>query len=526
MPAHPFPTDNPQPAPASVPAVTRNRLRSCFQFLPIGLQLILMGVVPKAAALPPETAELQPTPPAQGQSDAAFLHHLLLLGEPLLSPPAPLSIESELPDSSPSLSSPPPLLVPRPPDKSQLLSPSPRFSLPPQSAQLPSDLPVSPLALALTSSTGPNDPLTLGLDQTARHSLLHKQGPLSYALRLRSSLLYDDNLDLSKNNPRGDWQWSLGPQISVLAGQDASRLRLQLDYSGAAVWLQKSPHQQSYQHHAQLQTRLAADQARLLLRASADTTRTPSRDANDRSGQRVYSAGATLGYPITEKLSTEVSSDTTHSGYNTALGSREWRAQGFLNHQSTAKLKLGVGAGLGSLDPDESPSQSFHHALLRAIAEPSPKLTLDAAGGAEWRRYGDQVGESLSPVLSLGSRWQATERTSLSLEGRHRSYASASQRGQNYVSTQIALSASEQWTPALDSTLWLGYEHAAYESTTLNASADRTDRFYLGRASLQWAARRGCELGVFYEFALNDSQGSQANSFQRNRMGVSVNLSF
>ncbi|MEY2600579.1 MAG: hypothetical protein RLZZ142_2838, partial [Verrucomicrobiota bacterium] len=129
MPAHPFPTDNPQPAPASVPAVTRNRLRSCFQFLPIGLQLILMGVVPKAAALPPETAELQPTPPAQGQSDAAFLHHLLLLGEPLLSPPAPLSIESELPDSSPSLASPPPFLVPRPPDKSQLLSPSPRFSL-------------------------------------------------------------------------------------------------------------------------------------------------------------------------------------------------------------------------------------------------------------------------------------------------------------------------------------------------------------------------------------------------------------
>ena len=147
----------------------------------------------------------------------------------------------------------------------------------------------------------------------------------------------------------------------------------------------------------------------------------------------------------------------------------------------------------------------------------------------EWRSYEGGRGTTTAPVFSLGSQWQIRDQTSISLEAYHRIFAAASQAEQNYSATNLLLTGKEMLAVNFDAAISVGYEHAEYStsstsSTTLNA--DRKDDYYLTRAGVHWAARRWCDLGLFYEFSINDSSGSQAHAFRHNRVGMSLTLAF
>jgi hypothetical protein len=144
----------------------------------------------------------------------------------------------------------------------------------------------------------------------------------------------------------------------------------------------------------------------------------------------------------------------------------------------------------------------------------------------EHRHFESDLESTFTPVYNAAVSWQATGQTSFSLEGRRRVFSSASLGSQNYESTNLTLSAREMLAATVDATVAIGAERADYKATTTTVDSSRRDDFVFTRASVDWAVLKNCSLGIFYEFSKNLSKGTEGHPFQRNRVGLSVSLSF
>ena len=378
---------------------------------------------------------------------------------------------------------------------------------------------------AVPSSTGASSPFE-NYAEMARYSQMRRKGPVSYSLRLSSAAIYDDNILLAKTDKRSDMHLSMGPALRMLVGEDESTLRLGANYNGTASWFMRTPNQRAYEQNAGIDGGWSGSRLKLGFRLGLQRTRSGSIDAGDRVGRQVYYAGLTSSYPFTAKLSGELSADVTRASFDALLGSREYRAQQYLNYQCTPKLQLGLGATEGLLRPDAGLGQHYEQALFRAVAQPTAKLGVNASAGVEHRHFESGLASTFTPVYNAAVSWQATGQTSFSLEGRRRVFSSASLGSQNYESTNVTLSAKEMLAATVDATLSIGAERAVYKAVTSAVEASRRDDFVFTRASLDWAIYRNCSLGVFYEFSKNASKGPEGHPFLRNRTGVSVSVSF
>lgn len=383
-----------------------------------------------------------------------------------------------------------------------------------------------------TLSNAPDQSL-FGLDsaflehmELTRHTQTRRRGPFHYNLRLNSTAISDDNITLQQHAKKRDMQLSLGPSGSVQIGTDESALRVAGHYSGSASWFLSNPEQRTYDQKTGLEGAWNGSRLKTGFRVGLQSSHNNSLDAGDRIGRKVYYAGGGAAYSVSDKSSAELNADFTRAVFNGLIGSREKRLQGFLNYQITPKLQLGGGATEGEAKADGGKSQTYAQALLRAKAQPTGKLSLNLSAGNEWRSFDSGEAPTTTPVFSLGASWQAAGRTSISMEGRRRTFTSAALESQNYTSSDGAISIREMLTATVDASVTVGMEKAEYHSASPGITSDRKDSYWFARYGMDWAVRRYCTAGVFYEFSKNDSTGQQSQAFTRNRLGVNLALSF
>ncbi|NBV87377.1 MAG: hypothetical protein EBS01_14200, partial [Verrucomicrobia bacterium] len=362
--------------------------------------------------------------------------------------------------------------------------------------------------------------------EIARYSQMHRKGPAAYFLKLGLASVYDDNVSISNSGRTGDLQTSVGPSARVELGSGEAALRLGASYSGAASWFARAPGKRSYEQAGGLDGGWSGSRLKLGFRLGTQSTESASLDAGARVRQQTFYEGASLSYALTGKTSVELSGDASASKFEGLLGSHENRLQEFLNYDWSPKWQFGVGSTQGVLQADGAGRQTYDQALFRVIAQPYEKLGWSAAFGNEWRHFEEGGGGSRAPVFSAGLNWRATGHTLLSLDATRRTFSSASLAGQNYDATSIAVGGREILTPAVDGTVSLGFERANYRAAAPGISSEREDGFYFSRVGLNWLVGRACSLGGFYEFSSNVSTGAQQRSFQRNRIGVTFNVSF
>ncbi len=362
--------------------------------------------------------------------------------------------------------------------------------------------------------------------ELTRHTQTRRKGPFYYKLKINSSAIGDDNITLQASNKKRDMQLSLGPAAMVQLGSDESALRIAGHYSGSASWFLSNPEQRTYDQKAGIEGAWGGASLKTGFRTGLQSSHNSSLDAGDRVGRQVYYAGGGASYGLSEKTSVELNTDFTRAEFNGLIGSRETRLQGFLNRQITPKLEVGAGATEGEAKADGGKRQTYTQAVLRAKAQPTGKISINASAGNEWRSFESGEPSTTTPVFSLGASWQATGRTSISMEGRRRTFTSAALVSQNYTSSDGAVSIREMLTTTVDASLTVGIEKAEYHSASPGVSSDRKDNYWFARYGMDWAVRRFCTTGVFYEFSKNDSTGQQNHVFSRNRIGANLALSF
>lgn len=362
--------------------------------------------------------------------------------------------------------------------------------------------------------------------ELARHSQMHRRGAFSYSLGFNSSAIYDDNVMLSWADRRSDMQFAVGPAARFQLGSDDSALHLGANYRGAASWFARLPAQKTYEQNLGLDGGWNGGRLKTGFRIGAQSSHNSTRDAGERVGRQIYYLGFTASYPFTGKVGGEFSADGTRSTFQGLLGAHEYRIQEFLNYEWSGKTQLGIGATEGLLRPDGGLEQTYEQGLLRIVSQPTGKLSINASAGAENRQFDSGQASTLTPVFNAAASLQATGRTTLSLEGRRRTFSSASLQQQNYEATNLSFTLREMVSATLDAAVSLGAERADYKAAAKSVIVTRRDDYWFVRTSADWAIRKHCTLGAFYEFSRNLSQGDEGNPFRRNRVGVSVGLSF
>ena len=355
---------------------------------------------------------------------------------------------------------------------------------------------------------------------------LRSKGPFMGSLRINTAAVYDDSLSSKPNGKKGDIQIGIGPSARLQLGSAESDLLLGATYSGSASWLMSSPKQRAYEQNIGGGGEWTTGRLKTALRLGFQSNRNGSLDAGARVGSRVSYAGGTVSYQISAKTNAELGADVTKANFNGLLESREYRTEQYLNYQYSPKLQIGLGSTQGLAEAGSSRPQTYVQGGLRAVAQPTAKLGFMVSVGNEWRHFDSGQPGTTAPVFSTGVGWQATGKTSFSIEARRRTFASVALASQNYQSTNVALAVHETLTATLNASLSLGLEDAKYSASSPGVQSNRSDQYVFSHLGLNWLIRRNCSLGTFYEWSQNDSKGDQSQPFHRNRIGVSLSVSF
>jgi len=347
-----------------------------------------------------------------------------------------------------------------------------------------------------------------------------------YALKLNTFVVYDDNVSLTKTDKRRALQISIGPTASMLLGSDESLIRLGATYAGAATSFWDSPHEQALDQTFGISAEWNGSRMHVTFTTGVQSSHNSSLDAGDRVGRMVQYAGGTASYQVTGKTSADLGADITKAHFDTLLSSSEYRVQEFLNHQWSPKIQWGLGATQGVTNGENAARQTYLQGLIRVITRLTGKLGFNASAGNEWRHYDSGQPATSAPVFGASAVWQATGKTTFSLDSRRRTFSSAALVSQNYESTSTSISVHEMLTATVGASLSVGMEKAQYSTSSPQIQADREDSYLFSRISLEWLASRNCTLGTFYESGNNNSKGSQGASFRRNRIGLSLSLNF
>ena len=339
-------------------------------------------------------------------------------------------------------------------------------------------------------------------------------------------LIFDDNFTVSNGNPKADTLLTISSGLTLTLGSTESRLMMRANYSASGVFFLNHSSENAFDQSLSFDVAYRMQRLTLGLHIRPSLISGSSVDAGDRVGRKIFYAGLTANYNVSDKTSINVNTDFTYAGYNGLLSSRETRVQAFVNYLVTPKVTLGLGGGYGVIDVDGGQTQTSEQALVQMSYAATAKLSLSATAGWEFRNGGDGVPTSNTPVFSVGAAWTPREKTTISVDARRRTYGSSALVGQNYEATGFSATISQQLRPRISANLTVGYEFTEYQQALFGVDASRKDNYFYTRVGLGFPVNRWCSGNVFYEFSNNSSTGNGARGFDRNRVGMFVSCKF
>lgn len=339
-------------------------------------------------------------------------------------------------------------------------------------------------------------------------------------------LIFDDNFRVTDGNAEADMLLTISSGLTLTLGSTESRFMARANYSASGVFFLSNSNENSFNQSLSFEMAYRMQRLTLGLHIRPSMINGSSVDAGDRVGRKIFYAGLTANYTVSDKTSISLNTDYTYAGYDGLLSSRETRVQGFLNYLVTPKVTLGLGGGYGILDVDGGQTQTSQQALVQVSYAATAKLGFNANAGWEFRNGGDGVPTSSTPVFSVGAAWTPREKTTISFDARRRTYGSAALVGQNYQATGFSATITQQLRPRISANLTVGYEFTNYQQALLGVDASRRDNYFYTRVGVGFPVNRWCSGNVFYEFSNNSSTGNGARAFDRNRVGMFLSCQF
>ncbi|MBL9168295.1 MAG: outer membrane beta-barrel protein [Verrucomicrobiales bacterium] len=362
---------------------------------------------------------------------------------------------------------------------------------------------------------------------------------------------YDDNITLRPTNPADDFIWTFSPGFTLLAGESGNSLGnstsirgaslgaedqksgvanrgllttskgLTIDYGAALRYFSKNSDQNAVDHAARINGVLPLERLKLHLFQDLQSLSDATIDFGTRTRRQQYITELGASYSLTERTSLQLDGYQAIHDYQTGIGSREWRGMGYANYTYSPTLTLGIGGGGGVLDPSSASSQSYTQVRVRVAYAVTEKVFLDASGGAEFRKLGDGLPHTRTPVFDMGLAYALSPQFQVRLSGGRRNQSSALYTRQNYADTSATLTLSYQPMERLAVYSAVDYHHLGYRSTGGGNPTTRRDDYLALRVGIGFELALRWSLGLYYQYRENSS-ADPLFEYANNQTGISL----
>jgi len=386
------------------------------------------------------------------------------------------------------------------------------------------------------------------LDESATQANLRLFG-LDFFPRAALSVMYDDNLLISPNNPLSDVQWTIIPGVTATAGDlslylpgpvtlvqvrdllsyslldDSSRPQryVGVEYAPAVNFFTEHNEYNNVDQFAGFSAGYAF--SRLAIGLDQDFAHVTLKDngVGDRVTQTIFDTRLQLRYGLTDRSYAEVNGRYYSLAYaeDRYDGYQEFRNEDWYNRLLGARMEVGLGAAFGVVFPENNSSQTYEQLLMRATYMVSGKLDLRGSGGIQFRQFDSGQAGTVAPVFNLAATYQPRVSTAFTLEGYRREEPSFD-GDFNYVTLGFTLGVRQQLLSWINVLLAAGYENIDYVWLNSGLNNDRADNYYLVRASLQYDFNRHLSSALFWIYR-QDASNLERYSYVNNMVGVRVN---
>jgi hypothetical protein len=241
---------------------------------------------------------------------------------------------------------------------------------------------------------------------------------------------------------------------------------------------------------------------------------------------------ATLGLSreISSKTSLNIGACYGLNSYESFLSSSSIACYGGLSYAFSPKTQIGLRYSAGIAEQSNSEDRTYHAADLTFNFKPGSKTTLNGSIGYQENQSDSQDYQSDGPgmVFSLGSTYNITEKTSLSLSGNRGSSGSPLQQNQDVVTTRGVLAINWRISKLFSYTSGLAYAMDEFSDAGVLGQKQvpaGSNNYWSIRNSLSYRISDHWGADLYYEYSNNDAANDE-NSYQSNRVGANLKFVF
>jgi hypothetical protein len=355
-------------------------------------------------------------------------------------------------------------------------------------------------------------------------------GPIPFHVTVSIGESYDDNIFIQPNKV-SDFITSISLKAEFQYGtrEGADTNFLELYYQPTGEIYEQHSKEDSLNHNVDLFYQHRFSKLTLDLEQSYVHAQSSNAAIGNLITSDVYNTIASANYAYSDKFDvrgtfTQNFTDFQNPGYTS---SREWDGDLYFLYHLDDRLSIGIGPRFGFLDVQEAPNQTFQQLLGHLTYVYSDKLNFAVAGGAEYREYENDVrSNTLSPVFELSGTYRPSQFTSVTLSGARHYMPSYNFIGQDYISTNVGLSVSQQFYQKFSLGLSVGFENDDYEAAgPSNVATTREDNYFYTSPTVAWHPNDWLVVNAYYRYQRDDSS-FDAYSFNDNQVGISLSATY
>ena len=375
---------------------------------------------------------------------------------------------------------------------------------------------------------------------------------LDFFPQVGATVMYDDNVLITENNPISDVEWTFSPGMTVVAGDVSSyfpgpvtlrQLRglrdyslvddtskpqrfLGVDYTLGANFFTDHDDFNNVDSKGGLSAGYAFSKLSFGLDQDFSWAKVKDNDVGTRLSEAIYDTRLRSRYDLSDRSSFEINGEyyrleypgTSYEGY------QEFRNEDWFNHGAGARLRMGVGAAFGWLFPDGGSRQTYQQGLLRAVYLLTGKLYLYASAGVELREYQSGVSDTVDPLVSLTAIYRPRELTTVTLEAHRR--AQPSYNGfYNYQDYGFSAGVRQGILGRFYVGLTAGYDNYDYTPLQSGTSNNRLDNYYFVQVRVDYEFNPRWTASLFYTRLQNESNQPD-RSYADNMVGLRAAVQF
>ena len=307
---------------------------------------------------------------------------------------------------------------------------------------------------------------------------------------------------------------TLSPEVDFTLGEPATGKVLNFQYFGSLSLGDTDGRSTPYDQSFDLRGVLTLTKLTLGIGLSFQEFAGGDRDFGGRDvGRELLSLALTGNYQYSVKSSFESDLTVPIRIFESGDSSEGVTSTNFLNYDYSPLTTFGVGVAVGAVGVEHNATQVFEQLLGRITYTSSGFLIVNGTVGVEFRDAGDK--EEINPIFGLGATYQLREGTTLALTSERRVFNSAADSGDNYISTNVALTATQRLGDRWTATGSIGYENADYDDVSgrRNAAPNREDDYIVVQGGLNAKLGSRVSASALASYGNNQSSGNAVDYF-------------